>query len=296
MLETLSIADCQSALPLPMPDGPLPPGILGRLATQALIDEANLTPKPGLVDRNGNGAHHDLSLPLLVRSAHTLEPYFVRMAGCSHEQGIGIPLRERLGALGREAEQAMLRATAGVNTHRGAIWALGLLVAAASQSSTTDALAITRTAARLAVLPDAHAPQLPSNGSQVALTYGNGGARAEAQAGFPHVRAGLCALQNARAAKLAESHARINALLTVMTTLEDTCILYRGGPIALAAVQQDAAEALRAGGLASTGGAEVLRKLHITMLTLWVSPGGSADILAATLLLDRICSAPGTNL
>jgi len=81
-----------------------------------------------------------------------------------------------------------------------------------------------------------------------------------------------------------------------MTTLEDTCILYRGGPIALAAVQQDAAEALRAGGLASTGGAEVLRKLHITMLTLWVSPGGSADILAATLLLDRICSAPGTNL
>ena len=296
MPETLAIADCQFVVPLPMPDGPLPPRILGRLAAQALIDEANLTPKPGLVDRNGNGAHHDLSLPLLVRSAHTLETYFVRMAECSHEQGISISLRENLGALGRDAELAMLRATAGINTHRGAIWALGLLVAAASQTATMDASAIAHSAALLAALPDAHAPKCPSNGAQVARIYGSGGARIEAQAGFPHVFAGLGALYNARAAKLAESHARINALLTIMTTLEDTCILYRGGPTALVALQQGAAEALRAGGAASSEGAQALRNLQATMLTLWVSPGGSADILAATLLIDRICSQPRTNL
>ncbi|NWD92350.1 triphosphoribosyl-dephospho-CoA synthase, partial [Pseudomonas sp. K5002] len=106
---------------------------LADMAVDALIDEADLSPKPALVDRRGNGAHTDLHLGLMHASALSLWPAFKEMAEAAVEFGeVGLPLREALGRIGREGEQAMLVTTSGVNTHRGAIWALGLLVAAAA--------------------------------------------------------------------------------------------------------------------------------------------------------------------
>jgi len=106
---------------------------LADLAVDALIDEADLSPKPALVDRRGNGAHSDLHLGLMHASALALWPAFKEMAEAALVFGaVGLPLREALGRIGREGEQAMLATTGGVNTHRGAIWALGLLVAAAA--------------------------------------------------------------------------------------------------------------------------------------------------------------------
>ena len=103
---------------------------LARTATQCLIDEARLSPKPGLVDSRGNGAHHDLSLALMERSAHSLTPTFQALAQQSWQRPADIALRQTVGRLGREGERQMMAATDGVNTHRGAIWALGLLVSA----------------------------------------------------------------------------------------------------------------------------------------------------------------------
>ncbi|EPQ1904383.1 TPA: triphosphoribosyl-dephospho-CoA synthase, partial [Pseudomonas aeruginosa] len=105
---------------------------LADLAVDALIDEAELSPKPALVDRRGNGAHADLHLGLMQASALSLWPCFKEMADAAQRHGrIDARLRGVLGQLGRDGEAAMLRTTEGVNTHRGAIWALGLLVAAA---------------------------------------------------------------------------------------------------------------------------------------------------------------------
>lgn len=160
---------------------------LADLAVDALIDEADLSPKPALVDRRGNGAHTDLHLGLMHASALSLWPAFKEMAEAAIEFGdVGLPLREALGRIGREGEQAMLATTNGVNTHRGAIWALGLLVAAAALENTT-ASAVTLCAARLALLDDRYAPRPLSHGAQVAQRYGAGGAREEAQLGFPSV-------------------------------------------------------------------------------------------------------------
>src|SRR5471032_578920 len=119
---------------------------LADLAVDALIDEADLSPKPALVDRRGNGAHTDLHLGLMHASALSLWPAFKEMAEVAIEFGdVGLPLREALGRIGREGEQAMLATTNGVNTHRGAILALGLLVAAAALESTnTKSSAVTR--------------------------------------------------------------------------------------------------------------------------------------------------------
>ncbi len=114
---------------------------LADLAVDALIDEADLSPKPALVDRRGNGAHTDLHLGLMHASALSLWPAFKEMAEAAVEFGeVDSPLREGIGRIGREGEQAMLATTDGVNTHRGAIWALGLLVtAAALEAKSTSA-------------------------------------------------------------------------------------------------------------------------------------------------------------
>src|SRR5258708_4145809 len=106
--------------------------ILGALARQALIAEAELTPKPGLVDRRGSGAHTDLSLALMRRSAFTIEPFIRRMAFQSMNEQPSAQLRATLAAIGRAAENAMIRVTNGSNTHKGATWTLGLLAAPAA--------------------------------------------------------------------------------------------------------------------------------------------------------------------
>ena len=259
---------------------------LADLAVDALIDEADLSPKPALVDRRGNGAHTDLHLGLMHASALALWPAFKEMAEAALEIGeVGLPLREAIGRIGREGEQAMLVTTNGVNTHRGAIWALGLLVTAAALQPKSIALC----AARLALLDDRYASKPLSHGAQVAQRYGAHGAREEAQLGFPSVlQRGLPQLQKSRANGHGEQNARLDALLAIMTELADTCVLYRAGEPGLHAMQSGAQAVLDAGGSASLSGRRRLHELDQQLIELNASPGGAADLLAATLLLDRI--------
>jgi triphosphoribosyl-dephospho-CoA synthase len=263
---------------------------LAMLAVTALIDEAELSPKPGLVDSRGAGAHSDLSLDLMRKSARTLEPTFQAMAIEAQYREAGVALREALGAIGRDGEAAMMHATHGVNTHRGAIWALGLLVAAAAmRPGDWRADAIAARAAALARLPDRHVPPQRRKGDAVCKAYGIRGARGEAQDGFPHVLdIGLPQLRASRRNGASEHAARLNCLLAMMTSLTDTCVLSRGGLPALQAMQQGAQRVLAEGGVDTLPGRRALRQLDQTMLELRASPGGAADLLAATLWLDRL--------
>ena len=138
---------------------------LAQHATDCLIEEVNLTPKPGLVDRRGSGAHQDLSLAMMERSARSLTPTFYALAQQCWQRPADIALRETVGRLGRESERQMMATTDGVNTHRGAIWALGLLVsAAAMQGGEASSDQLCTRAAELARLPDHHAPKTFSKG------------------------------------------------------------------------------------------------------------------------------------
>ncbi len=268
---------------------------LADLAVQALVDEADLSPKPGLVDRRGSGAHSDLHLGLMHASAHALWPAFKAMAEAAQEIGeVGQPLRETLGQLGRDGEADMLRVTGGVNTHRGAIWALGLLSAAAAlEADAPDARGVAATAARLARLSDRAAPHNPhSHGARVCRRYGVLGAREQAQHGFPAViEHGLPQLLASRRAGAGEQNARLDALLAIMSSLTDTCVLHRAGLEGLTRMQAGARAVLEAGGAASLAGRRQLRLLDRDMLALNASPGGAADLLAATLFLDRLAPA-----
>jgi triphosphoribosyl-dephospho-CoA synthase len=269
---------------------------LADLAIRALIEEAELTPKPGLVDQRGPGAHVDLSLKLMKHSARALRPHFALMALVSFRQIPNQTLREQLGAIGRSAERSMLLATNGVNTHRGAIWALGLLVSAAAMEVNSPEVLAER-AGQLASLPDWNAPeQQLSNGSRVIARYKISGARGEAQAGFPHVTAaGLPRLYRSRQQGGSETEARLDALLAIMRSLNDTCLLHRGGLVALKTAQAAAAAILASGGTTTIQGWGLLRGLDRDLATLNVSPGGSADLLAATLFLDFLTNGPSAQ-
>jgi triphosphoribosyl-dephospho-CoA synthase len=263
---------------------------LGTWAADALRQEAWLSPKPGLVDGRGRGAHVDMDVALMVRSADVLELWFGRLAEVSHDRRLDAELRTTLGAIGREAEADMLRVTGGVNTHRGALFSLGLLVAGAAAVGSTSAGAVTSAGAALARCPDLGAsPEPDSHGGRARMLMPAAGALEQARAGFrPVIDAGLPALEAARVRGAPEAVAQLNALLALMAVVDDTCLLFRGGVADLRRVQAGAAAVLDAGGVETPGGRAAFVDLDGWMAERRLSPGGSGDLLAATLLLDTL--------
>lgn len=262
---------------------------LADLAVDALCAEAVLTPKPALVDRRGPGAHRDLDLKRLLRSARSLHDAFLRMAAFAADREPDQALREGLALIGRAGERDMLAATGGSNAHRGAIWAVGLLVAARAQSG-ADATPreVATLAGRIAAFQDRHAPVRDSHGARARRRYGVQGARGEAWAGFPHVvDVGLPAMWAARAHGACETCAQLDALMAIMARLDDTCLLHRGGMAALEAAQRGARDVLAAGGSSARAGFSALLRLDVELRVRHASPGGCADLLAACLFLDR---------
>jgi len=272
---------------------------LADLAVDVLTAEALLTPKPALVDARGSGAHRDLDLPAMLKSARSLHGTFLGMATVAAGQEPDQVLREQLARIGRSGESQMYAATRGSNAHRGAIWVLGLLVAARAiqgeasphgetgphaEASPRETAAL---AARIAAFPDRYAPAQDSHGARVCRRYGVTGARGEAVAGFPHVvEVGLPAMWAARAKGADETCARLDALMAIMATLDDTCLLHRGGKPALEAAQRGARDTLMAGGSSSAAGRRALLRLDAELVERNASPGGCADLLAACIFLD----------
>jgi len=185
----------------------------------------------------------------------------------------------------------MLRATSGSNAHKGAIWILGLLISSVAMcdEEKPSASAVAATAKKIASFEDRATPRLVSHGDMVAKRYGVTGARGEALRGFPHVvDIGLPMLHSKRASGVIENVARLDTLLSIMANLDDTCLLYRGGREALLTAKEGAAAVESAGGSGTAIGRQQLQRLDHQLLELGVSPGGSGDLLAATLFLDAV--------
>ncbi|MFJ2114311.1 MULTISPECIES: triphosphoribosyl-dephospho-CoA synthase [unclassified Streptomyces] len=261
---------------------------LADTAIHALLAEAELTPKPGLPDTR------EADFGALRWSARSLAPGLAAMAAAARraDEGPSRQLRRELGAIGRGTERSMARANAGTALHHGAIWPLGLLVAAAALEPRTAPDELPTTARRIAAIPDGTAPRTPSPGSAAASRFGAAGARGEARAGFPHVRRALKVLRTSRKAGAREPEARLDALLTVMSTLQDTGLLHTAGPHGLRRVQNGAREVLEEGGAGSGRGAPALERLDGDLRDNNLHPRGSAHLLAAALFLDSLAGAP----
>src|SRR3954463_13514591 len=162
-------------------------GIIGRAAVRALYTELALSPKPGLVSPLDSGAHDDMDMTTFMRSLFALRGYFCAIAAAG---AVGADFTD-LQALGMRAERRMLEATRGINTHRGAIFSLGLLAGAAGwlgaegRSITGDALGHCITRRWGAAIVRAGEQASSSHGIEAVRRYGARGAREEAAAGFP---------------------------------------------------------------------------------------------------------------
>ncbi|CAM5474705.1 2-(5''-triphosphoribosyl)-3'-dephosphocoenzyme-A synthase [Streptomyces alboniger] len=260
---------------------------LAQAAVDALTVQLALAPKPGLPDprdlaaRAGHRDHNSLRW-----SAKALAPGLAAMAAAARRTGEPTPqLRTELGAIGRCTEHTVGLAGGG---HRGALWTLGLLVAAAALDPGAGAREVTAAAKLIVAHPDRRAPRRPSRGSSISAKYGAAGARGEARAGFPHVRRALGALAAARTVGATEDQARLDALLTVMSTLQDTELLHTAGPLGLRHVQAGARAVLEAGGTATEPGRAALHGLDADLHARAWSPRGSAGLLAGALFLDAL--------
>lgn len=241
---------------------------LAQWAVDSLLEEVALTPKPGLVDRNNSGAHRDMDEAMFRSSALALRAYFGQAVqlGLSSSTCMG-PLQQA----GLQAEMTMLQVTGGVNTHKGAIYSFGLLLAALG-SRLARGGDVFQTAA---VLAKAGIPAQGTHGAAVQHQYGAGGARQQAEQGFPAARDGQKAL---------ERLGPYGALLTLMASLEDTNLLHRGGPDGLCLVQTAAAEILNQ---PSSQWPSRLAELDRQLIARNLSPGGSADLLALSFFLNK---------
>ncbi|MCB8877125.1 triphosphoribosyl-dephospho-CoA synthase MdcB [Acidisoma silvae] len=262
---------------------------LGAWASACLVAELETYPKPGLVSHRDQGAHHDMNAALLRLSARSLEPFFSHLAAAGAEDADLDQLRR----IGIVAEQAMLRATGGVNTHRGAIFGLGLLCAAMGlrQAHSNITLRLGELVAFRWGMAIADAPaNMASNGAIVARRFRVGGARAEAVAGFPSAYAiALPALRAGRrmAPENAEAE-RIQACMALIAQLDDTNLLHRGGATGLAFAQDAATGFLAAGGIAAPDWHRRAEAIHAAFVARNLSPGGTADLLAMALFLDPL--------
>lgn len=264
---------------------------LGQLATAALYREVALSPKPGLVSPQDSGSHRDMDFRSFVRSLQALRSYFPAIAAA----GMAEPGFEPLRQLGVAAEARMLAATGGINTHRGAIFNLGLLCASAGalaadgQEVTAEAVcAGVRTRWGSEILGAAR-PDATSHGAEVVRRHGVGGARGEAATGFPAaLQIGLPAYRTARAAGASPEHAAVQTLFALIATLDDTNLLWRGGAEGLAHARLSAARFLGRGGVLADGWEARASAIHQDFVARNLSPGGSADLLGVTLFLDAL--------
>ncbi|GMO41302.1 MAG: triphosphoribosyl-dephospho-CoA synthase CitG [Treponemataceae bacterium] len=271
-------------------------------ALKAMLYEAAVTPKPGLVDRENNGAHDDMNFFTFIDSAAAVFSFFGDCAVVGFDSGEYTPpdaLFDSLRAPGRLAEEAMKEATGGVNTHKGVIFSLGVLSAAYGRLFARGEAPVLDEILKLAkdmthgILDDFSRGADDSHGMALHKRFGATGVRGEASAGFPSVRAVYGIVREGILAGSAVLNgAGIAAFLRVLGGAEDTNIVSRAeknagaesGMETLARIQTDARDFLD-----TQPSAEMIlqkaRELDVAFIAQNISPGGCADLLAAAFFL-----------
>jgi len=272
------------------------PFLLADLATNALQAELDTPGKPGLVGPDSCGAHKDMDYKLMQKGISALRPYWPMMAVA--------PTADALVNAGLEAEKAMLEATGGVNTHKGAIFALGLALncvvaqGADNEKDMQNGLCQIAQAVSLNNQRDNNLRSTP--GAKAEAEYGIKGARGMALDGYrqlfadwlPFYRtvsngegfssASLRAPIRAKAPEKPFSSPFVRTLLRIMSNLDDTCVIHRVGIERAAKVKQEAAQLL------DNYSEENLERMCAQYAAEGISPGGAADMLSLTLLLNTI--------
>ena len=276
------------------------PYIIGHLASMALQAELDTTPKPGLVDRNDNGAHCDMDHALMQRSIKALHPYFVRLAqlGFNGKQ----PCHDEIVNIGIEAEREMFKATGGVNTHKGALFSIGL--AAVALAGEAFCRITQAEGCGTMAYNDVNSKQIQSLSNSIASlarlfpdTNGTHGSKAKAnnilKGALDNAREGYTQLFKAwlpfyidRIAE-GDNYALHKTLLRIMCDLDDTNIVYRTSMETMQEVKTEARQMLDTSRNIVNFEA-ALQAMNTDYIHRNISPGGSADMLSLVVFLSCV--------
>ena len=270
-------------------------------AQKTVLYEVAAAIKPGLVDRLGRGAHKDMDIFTFMASASSI---YRGMYGCAltglNDGKDPFSLLEKIRPIGMDCEKSMLKATGGVNTHKGIIFSMGILCAAAgsiyNEMPGEKIIKAEDTCTRAALicrgLVEKDFSRIkekanPTHGERLFMEYGITGIRGEAQGGFRTVlEKGVAVLRNDGLRKsLSLNDLVLHTLMSIMTCCEDTNVVIRGGLEGLKLVQKCAAEFMASGGMLSEDSKECLQEMDRLFVRKNLSPGGSADLLSLSLFL-----------
>jgi len=273
---------------------------ISELAVKAMIYEVSATPKPGLVDRNNSGAHNDMDFFTFMSSSASLTYTFYECAleGVNFDREDYRDLLKRIRPIGIKGEEKMFNATRGVNTHKGLIFSLGIIAAAAGNiyketgrqviSSEEISMKIRKiTKGITEELKEIDRKEKLTYGEKLYKKYGTKGIRGEVESGFATVlKTGLPILKRLTAKQ--DTHINdilVQTLLYLMIETEDSNVLGRHNLDMLNYVKKSAREAIRLGGMFSQSGKEYIYKMDKDFIEKNISPGGSADLLAVTFMI-----------
>lgn len=252
------------------------PVLLAKEAAAALRAELHSTPKPGLVDEADNGAHADMDITLMERSIDAITPFFERIMENAQASA------ETLQQIGREAEEAMLVETGGVNTHKGAIFAMSLALVAfkrlcdAGVSVTSDSLSC-----EISMVAQSISRPEGTHGAATYKRYSSPGALDNARTGYRQLfDSWLPFLRN----NLSHPSCHLLTLLKIMSEISDSNVLHRAGPDGACFVRQEACHLL------DNFSISAMESANKRFIERNISPGGAADMLALTLLINKITS------
>lgn len=277
-------------------------GKIASCALQSLLYEVSASPKPGLVDRYNQGAHKDMDFFTFMASTASLSGYFYKCAEKGFEYAGSCPseLFHVLRSIGSEAEKIMFEATGGVNTHKGLVFSLGILCAAASccakENESLDAAVVCNKVSIMTrglcsgELASLSKTEGLTNGEKLYRKYGLKGIRGEVESGFSTVRSySLPVLKQLK--KMKSYHINdifVQTLLNIIAMNEDTNIVARHGIEMLEFAKGYAKGVLLAGGMMTPEGTQLVYEMDKVFIEKNISPGGSADLLAVTIMLDLI--------
>ena len=273
--------------------------LIASFAHGAVLAELMATPKPGLVDQRNSGAHNDMTMRTFLASALAIAPWWPRFVqiGYTYVHIPGADFLPLLRSEGRLCEKAMFQATSGVNTHKGAIFSLGLLCAAGGRLLAAGIeLNRERICAEVAGIC-VGLVERELGGTEVTNTagercfrrYGLAGARGEAASGFHLVRSvALPSYDRLALRDVDENVLLLQVLLHLLAVNADTNLVSRGGLPGLNYVRAYAGKVLLEGGALAPDGTQKMEVFDDALISRHLSPGGSADLLAVTWFLARL--------
>ena len=270
---------------------------LAEYAIRAMIYEVSITPKPGLVDRCNCGAHSDMNFFTFIDSSVVVGSYLKKMTVASNRCDIELNvLLQSVRQIGLDAEEAMFQVTGGVNTQKGLIFLLGCVCSVCgwmlAHGDVINARGIASNLRKMlqgiceTELNTKDASALRTAGAMIYAQSGIRGVRGEAESGLPSVlEIALPTLRKLLGEGVPFEAAALQALLALMTSVDDTTVINRGGLKALEYMKNQAETYLETGGVKADEGYILLKDIDFQFICRGISPGGCSDLLAVTLFI-----------